>query len=93
MGRIGNGLVLKGNVQAFLIQSGSYGRDSIINTINVFAQKGFHFFEGMVWGTIAREPIGTGGFGYDPIFRPLGESRTFAEMSMDEKSVINEASF
>ena len=30
--------------------------------------------------------MGTGGFGYDPIFVPDGESKTFAEMSREEKN-------
>ena len=36
-------------------------------------------------GTIVREPRGTGGFGYDPLFVPAGDDRTFAEMAADEK--------
>lgn len=41
--------------------------------------------EGTATGTIARRPRGRGGFGYDPIFIPTGERRTFAEMSAEEK--------
>jgi XTP/dITP diphosphohydrolase len=40
---------------------------------------------GTVQGTIAREPRGTEGFGYDPIFVPLGETRTVAELGNDWK--------
>jgi XTP/dITP diphosphohydrolase len=40
---------------------------------------------GEVRGTIARRPTGTNGFGYDPIFIPRGDRRTFAEMSGAEK--------
>jgi XTP/dITP diphosphohydrolase len=40
---------------------------------------------GTVEGTIAREPRGTEGFGYDPIFVPLGETRTVAELGNDWK--------
>lgn len=40
-------------------------------------------------GTIAYEPRGTGGFGYDPIFIPQGYSRTMAEISEDEKNSIS----
>jgi XTP/dITP diphosphohydrolase len=40
---------------------------------------------GTVEGTIAREPRGTEGFGYDPIFIPLGETRTVAELGNDWK--------
>jgi XTP/dITP diphosphohydrolase len=45
--------------------------------------------EGRVDGTLTREPRGTGGFGYDPIFQPLGETRTTAEMSPSEKDAIS----
>jgi XTP/dITP diphosphohydrolase len=45
--------------------------------------------EGTIDGTLLREPRGTNGFGYDPIFVPLGESRTTAEMSAEEKDAIS----
>ena len=35
---------------------------------------------GVIEGEIAREPRGTGGFGYDPVFVPEGETRTMAEL-------------
>lgn len=45
---------------------------------------------GTVEGTIARQPRGTGGFGYDPIFVPAeGDGRTFAEMTPDEKHALS----
>jgi non-canonical purine NTP pyrophosphatase (RdgB/HAM1 family) len=40
---------------------------------------------GRVRGSLAPEPRGTGGFGWDVLFVPEGETRTFAEMSPDEK--------
>jgi len=45
--------------------------------------------EGTVRGRIIREPRGTGGFGYDPVFVPEGETRTTAEMSAPEKDAIS----
>ncbi len=42
-------------------------------------------FMGYVEGMIGREPRGENGFGYDPVFYPEGHTRTFAEMSNDEK--------
>lgn len=48
-----------------------------------------HAFEGIASGEIIKEKIGGGGFGYDPIFRPDGFSRTFAELSMEEKNQIS----
>jgi XTP/dITP diphosphohydrolase len=40
-------------------------------------------------GLIAAEPRGEGGFGYDPVFIPNGETRTAAEMSPDEKNAVS----
>lgn len=42
-------------------------------------------FEGRVMGKICEIPTGANGFGYDPIFMPLGHDRTFAQMSAEEK--------
>lgn len=44
------------------------------------------FFKGRVEGTIAESPRGKNGFGYDPIFIPEGETRTFGEMETEEKN-------
>jgi XTP/dITP diphosphohydrolase len=41
---------------------------------------------GVFEGTIAPAPRGTGGFGYDPVFVPRGERRTYAEMPAAEKA-------
>lgn len=48
-----------------------------------------HLYEGKVEGTITEGPRGNDGFGYDPVFLPQGESRTFAEMSADEKNSLS----
>ena len=42
--------------------------------------------EGVWEGHIAREPSGTGGFGYDPVFLPLGSDRTAATLGAEEKN-------
>lgn len=44
-----------------------------------------HFFEGSLSGTIV-SPRGADGFGWDPIFEPDGHDKTFAEMTLEEKS-------
>jgi len=44
---------------------------------------------GEMRGHLVREPIGTNGFGYDPIFVPEGQSRTSAELSAAEKDAIS----
>lgn len=46
-------------------------------------------FFGYVPGSISREPRGTNGFGYDPVFIPEGHFRTFAEMSREEKDSLS----
>lgn len=46
-------------------------------------------FEGIVEGEILKERAGSKGFGYDPVFRPEGEERSFAQMSMEEKNNIS----
>ena len=48
-----------------------------------------YFFEGRVDGEILTEQRGTDGFGYDPIFRPLGFRQTYAEMSASSKNTIS----
>jgi XTP/dITP diphosphohydrolase len=44
---------------------------------------------GELTGTLAREPRGSGGFGYDPAFVPDGETRTVAEMAPEEKDAMS----
>lgn len=46
-------------------------------------------FEGVVEGMILREKKGDEGFGYDPVFQPVGFQQTFAEMDMDLKNQIS----
>jgi XTP/dITP diphosphohydrolase len=46
-------------------------------------------FEGRVPGRIVWPPCGDNGFGYDSIFQPVGESRTYAQMSGEEKSSLS----
>ncbi|TDC58098.1 RdgB/HAM1 family non-canonical purine NTP pyrophosphatase [Actinomadura sp. KC345] len=48
-----------------------------------------HVVQGRMRGTLLREPRGSGGFGYDPIFVPDGETRTNAEMPAEEKNAIS----
>ena len=46
--------------------------------------------EGAVFGTVAQEPRGAGGFGWDPVFIPDdGDGRTYGEMNDDEKNAIS----
>jgi XTP/dITP diphosphohydrolase len=46
-------------------------------------------YEGRVDGALTWPPRGTLGFGYDPVFVPVGRSETFAEISPQEKHRIS----
>jgi len=46
-------------------------------------------FEGIVEGKILREEKGNGGFGYDSLFVPSDNSRSFAQMSIEEKNILS----
>jgi XTP/dITP diphosphohydrolase len=60
--------------------------------VTVIALVGFgqpNFFEGSIEGEITTQRIGSGGFGYDPVFKPLGRNKTFAQMSLEEKNQLS----
>jgi XTP/dITP diphosphohydrolase len=46
-------------------------------------------FSGTCVGRIRHTPVGANGFGFDPVFTPDGETRSFAEMSGDEKAAVS----
>ena len=48
-----------------------------------------HLFTGIINGTIITEKKGTNGFGYDPVFVADGYTKTFAELTLEEKSIIS----
>jgi XTP/dITP diphosphohydrolase len=69
--------------------SGFTDRSARFVTVLTFHQNGqFRQFEGEIRGSIALVPRGIHGFGYDPLFQPENEYRTFAEMTLSEKNVI-----
>ena len=45
--------------------------------------------EGRLLGTLRTAPAGDGGFGYDPVLQPLGDTRTCAELTAAEKNAIS----
>jgi XTP/dITP diphosphohydrolase len=45
-----------------------------------------HLFEGTCEGHIRKTPAGENGFGYDPVFVPDGETRSFAQLTLTEKN-------
>ena len=48
-----------------------------------------YLFEGVCKGDILAKRAGNKGFGYDPIFKPLGCKTSFAQMTMEEKGKIS----
>ncbi len=81
--RLGNRGILK-------IMAGEKYRAATFQTVFLLRQGDEHeVFHGDCLGTIAEAERGSGGFGYDPIFIPQGEARTFGEMSLKEKNAIS----
>lgn len=69
---------------------GMTNREARFRTVIALLLNGKEYlFEGSVQGNILTEKHGQTGFGYDPIFQPLGYSQSFAEMPMDEKNKIS----
>lgn len=65
-------------------------RNAQFKTIIALNLKGKQYlFEGIASGEIIKEKIGTGGFGYDPIFKPTNYDETFAQLSLDIKNEIS----
>jgi XTP/dITP diphosphohydrolase len=74
-------------LQKLAAQANRKAQFKTIITLNIDNEQ--HLFEGIVKGEITTEKSGNMGFGYDPIFQPEGFSTTFAEMSMEQKSIIS----
>lgn len=68
-------------------------RNAVFKTVITFVSLNSESqFTGIVKGEIINQLPEKEGFGYDPIFKPLGESKTFAEMSIAEKNKISHRS-
>ena len=66
---------------------GKENREAQFRTVICLIIEGnIEFFEGTSVGKIVETQKGGEGFGYDPIFVPNGNDKTFAEMSMEEKN-------
>ena len=57
--------------------------------VSLFKDQQNYLFEGIINGHITEKPMGTQGFGYDPIFVPEGYDISFAQMSMEQKNEIS----
>jgi len=65
-------------------------RTSVFKTaVGYFDGKHLVSFLGTMSGSVARESAGVGGFGYDPIFIPDGFTKTYAELTFEEKVSIS----
>ena len=82
------------NIDKLLTQLGSEtNRVAEFKTvICLIVQSKQYLFEGSCKGIISKDRMGTGGFGYDPVFVPEGYSKSFAEMSPKEKIKISHRS-
>ncbi len=70
--------------------AGSPNRKARFRTVVALILDGKEYlFEGIAEGEILLERVGTGGFGYDPVFLPKGAKKTFAQMNADEKNAIS----
>ncbi len=71
--------------------TGQSDRSAVAQTTLAFATnpKKVVSFVGTIEGKIAHKPAGTNGFGWDPIFIPKGFSKTFAQMTAEEKNAIS----
>ncbi len=70
--------------------NGQTNRKARFRTVIALILEGKEYaFEGVAEGEILSEKIGTGGFGYDPVFRPQGFEKTFADLSISEKNEIS----
>lgn len=69
---------------------GETNRKACFRTVIALIEDGKEtLFEGKVEGTIATEKSGAEGFGYDPIFKPEGFDKTFAELPLEVKNNIS----
>jgi XTP/dITP diphosphohydrolase len=80
-----------GNIRKLLLEmDGESNRAARFRTVIALVMDGVEFqFEGVVGGTITQSTSGTEGFGYDPVFRPDGYDKSFAEMNLALKNQIS----
>lgn len=87
----GEDCIAENNIKKLLAEmEGLVDRRARFRTVISLIQDGVeYFFEGTVEGEIISETRGKDGFGYDPLFIPLGHDKCFAEMSLAEKNLIS----
>jgi XTP/dITP diphosphohydrolase len=79
------------NIDKVLIKmAGLQNRGASFKTVITYYNNGSYVqFEGVTEGDILTERKGAHGFGYDPIFRPIGSDKTYAEMTLEEKNAFS----
>lgn len=70
------------------LQDVSNRQARFVTVLTYFNGTSYYSFEGEILGNIVEAPRGSQGFGYDPVFQPENETRTFAEMTLLEKNQI-----
>lgn len=69
---------------------GETNRKAKFKTVITYFSQGKHVqFEGITEGEILTEPKGDHGFGYDPIFKPNGSDKSYAQMTLEEKNIFS----
>jgi XTP/dITP diphosphohydrolase len=81
----------QGNIRKLLLKlEGAEKRSARFRTvISLIVSEKEYQFEGIIEGEITHRPSGAKGFGYDPIFIPVGYETTFAEMDLSLKNQIS----
>ena len=88
------GLAMRKVEDALAARGPDAGRDAHFTSVLSVAWPDGHIesFEGRAYGTLVWPPRGRVGFGYDPMFQPLGHDRTYAELDFAEKQAISHRS-
>ena len=81
----------QGNIKKLLLKlEGAENRSARFRTVIALVLNGKEYqFEGIVEGEITLSASGVKGFGYDPVFVPIGFDNTFAEMDLSKKNQIS----
>lgn len=70
--------------------AGKTNRKARFRTVIALILEGKEYqFEGIAEGEILKERVGEKGFGYDPVFKPIGFDKTFAQLTLEEKNEIS----
>jgi len=87
----GPNCLAKDNIEKVLneLKDANNRKAKFITVIALIIEGEEFVFKGECRGVLIKKPIGSAGFGYDPIFLPNGSNLTFAQMDKDEKGKIS----